>query len=426
VRARRADLAVANAQIAIAGGDREAAEAALAELDIVSPGDPRRHQIAQYLELLPVEPVRPQWPPDATLAPAAPAAAREGGNADIELVRPVYLREAVVEGATGSAGVGVTTRRARGSRVRTRVAAAGVLLGALLLGWALTRPSFAPMTPAPVARQEASVENPVDPTSASAPAAADALDDALSTAIPDPTLLAPSADAPASPAESDATPDRAAPAPASGVAPLAPERGTNVTPSASSASVALPAVASSDATRSEATGAPPPAPAAPALDMPVQSLSMPSVTAAPAPLDPGRAVTPVALPSPSPPAHTPPAPAAAPVRRADADATAVRGVLEGYASAYNTLDAEATQRVWPAVDLRGLSRAFEQLRAQTVRFERCDVKPAGDLAEAVCVGRTSWVTRVGDQSRRSEARTWQFALARDGNDWLIERVQVKR
>ena len=65
MRARRADRAVANAQTAIARGDREAAGAALAELDIVSPDDPRRHQIAEYVESLPFEPVRPQWPPEA-------------------------------------------------------------------------------------------------------------------------------------------------------------------------------------------------------------------------------------------------------------------------------------------------------------------------------------------------------------------------
>lgn len=105
---------------------------------------------------------------------------------------------------------------------------------------------------------------------------------------------------------------------------------------------------------------------------------------------------------------------------------AVRGVLEGYASAYSALDAEATQRLWPGVDLRSLRRAFEQLSAQTVQFDRCEVKPTGDSAQAECVGRTTWVPRVGDRSPRSEARTWQFALARDGNDWLIERVQVNR
>ena len=110
----------------------------------------------------------------------------------------------------------------------------------------------------------------------------------------------------------------------------------------------------------------------------------------------------------------------------EADASAVRGVLDGYASAYNALDAEATQRVWPGVDLRGLRRAFEQLSAQSVKFDRCDVNASADQAEAVCVGRTTWLPRVGDQTPRSEARTWQFALNRDGNDWLIERVQVKR
>jgi hypothetical protein len=424
---------VANAQAAIARGDREAAGAALAELDIVSPDDPRRHQIAEYVDLLPFEPLRPQWPPEAPLTPDLAASAQHRDIAEFEIAGPAHLRQIepahlreieIVKDSNGSEAVRPATPRTRGSRLGTATAAAGLLLGALLLGWSLTRPSFLHTTGAPAAHEEARTENPVDPTSASIPAAADALEDAFSKAIPDPTLLGPPTDAPpATPAEPGASPlDQSALAGLAGEgARPVEERGANVTPSESITS------ARSSASFSEPARPEENAPPAPALDAPVQQLSMPAVKTAPAALDPSSGpVAPVTLPSPAPAAHTAAPPPAAPVGRAETDATAVRGVLEGYARAYSALDAEATQRLWPGVDLRGLRRAFEQLSAQTVQFDRCDVKPAGDLAEAECVGRTTWVPRVGDRSPRAEARTWQFALARDGTDWLIERVQVKR
>jgi hypothetical protein len=108
------------------------------------------------------------------------------------------------------------------------------------------------------------------------------------------------------------------------------------------------------------------------------------------------------------------------------ETSAVRGVLDGYADAFSSLDASATQRVWPGVDVQGLRRAFDQLNAQTVTFNRCDVNASGETAEAVCVGRATWVPKVGDRSPKSEPRTWRFALGRDGGEWVIDRVQVQR
>jgi hypothetical protein len=419
VRARRADRAVANAQAAIAAGDREAAAAALAELDIVSPDDPRRLQIADYVELLPVEPLRPQWPPEVPLTSDRAVAAQSREIGDLEIVRPAHLREIeIVKDPIGRVTVRATTPPTRPSRVGRFTAAAGLLIGALMLGWALTRPSFVD-APARAEHDEPRAETPIDPTSASIPAAAEALEDAFSKAIPDPTLLVPSTDAPpAIPAEPGTSPmeQSAASGPASDAVTDASAT------SAESITSARPPAPSNEQARAQENAVPPPA-----LDQPVQALSIPAVKTAPAAVDPSSgSVAPVALPAPSPAAHTAALTPASPALRPEADATAVRGVLEGYASAYTALDAEAAQHLWPGVDLHGLRRAFEQLSAQTVQFDRCDVKPAGDEAQAECVGRTTWIPRVGDRSPRSEARTWQFALARDGNDWLIERVQVKR
>ena len=91
----------------------------------------------------------------------------------------------------------------------------------------------------------------------------------------------------------------------------------------------------------------------------------------------------------------------------------MRGVLDGYADAFSTLNADATQRVWPGVDVRGLRRAFDQLSTQNITFNRCEVNASGETAQAVCTGRATWVPKVGDRSPKSEPRTWRFALGRD-------------
>jgi hypothetical protein len=172
------------------------------------------------------------------------------------------------------------------------------------------------------------------------------------------------------------------------------------------------------------------APAEPApapLDAPVQSpIIAPDTRHTVDPRGDGLAVGAVTpMPGPAPAAvASPPAPVA--TRGPMVEANEVRSVLDGYADAFSTLDANATQRVWPGADVRGLARAFDQLTAQTITFNRCDVKASGESADAVCVGRATWVPKVGDRSPRSEQRTWRFALGRDGDEWVIDRVQVQR
>jgi hypothetical protein len=36
------------------------------------------------------------------------------------------------------------------------------------------------------------------------------------------------------------------------------------------------------------------------------------------------------------------------------------------------------------------------------------------------------VPKVGDRTPKSEARTWRFALGRNGGEWVIDGVQVQR
>jgi hypothetical protein len=102
----------------------------------------------------------------------------------------------------------------------------------------------------------------------------------------------------------------------------------------------------------------------------------------------------------------------------------VRGALNRYAAAYNTLDAAAAQRVWPGVNRAALTRAFEGLSAQSLSLGDCRVDVTGRTARATCAGTASWTPRVGAGSQ-TESRVWSFALERTGENWQIVSARVQ-
>jgi hypothetical protein len=102
----------------------------------------------------------------------------------------------------------------------------------------------------------------------------------------------------------------------------------------------------------------------------------------------------------------------------------VRGVLQQYAAAYNELDVDAAQRVWPAVNRAALARAFNGLASQRVSLDDCRVQVAGRTAQARCSGSTTWSPKVGAGSR-TESRNWTFELARAANGWQIVNAHVQ-
>ena len=128
------------------------------------------------------------------------------------------------------------------------------------------------------------------------------------------------------------------------------------------------------------------------------------------------ALPPAVVPASAPPAAIPTAP----------DQSGVEAVLRRYASAYRALDASAARRVWPSVDEKALARAFQNLSSQEVSFDDCAISIRGVVANASCRGQASFVGKVGSREPRTESRTWQFALRRDGGDWLIEGVNARR
>ena len=117
--------------------------------------------------------------------------------------------------------------------------------------------------------------------------------------------------------------------------------------------------------------------------------------------------------------------AATPISPRVVEENAVKAVLERYRTAYSTLEAGAATSVWPSVDARALSRAFDQMDSQVLQFERCDIAVSGDRANASCSGDASYVPKVGNRNTRTTERHWNFELRRAGDRWVIAEVQMR-
>jgi hypothetical protein len=120
-------------------------------------------------------------------------------------------------------------------------------------------------------------------------------------------------------------------------------------------------------------------------------------------------------------------PAAAPVsvaeprpgRVAPRDEDRIRATLTALREAYAQLDAVAAREVWPSVDVDALSRAFDDLQSQELRFDHCDVVVDGARARAECTGEAIYVPRIADSLSSSVARAWTFELTRQRQRWTI-------
>jgi hypothetical protein len=109
-----------------------------------------------------------------------------------------------------------------------------------------------------------------------------------------------------------------------------------------------------------------------------------------------------------------------------ADESRVAEVLRRYARAYGELNASAAREVWPTVNERALSRAFESLSSQSLSFDNCQINVRGAIADASCRGEASYVGKVGSGEARTEPRSWRFELRRDGENWKIQSAEARR
>jgi len=158
--------------------------------------------------------------------------------------------------------------------------------------------------------------------------------------------------------------------------------------------------------------------AAPTLTARAEPAAAPVPT--PATLPPPASVSASASPSePLAAAAAPVRPVAAVLTSASADEADIRSTLTRFRTAYSQLDASAARDVWPSVDRRALERAFQSLKSQELRFDRCSLTVTGARAQAACTGRAIYVPRIGDQSPRFSSREWTFELQKAAERWTI-------
>lgn len=242
------------------------------------------------------------------------------------------------------------------------------------------------------------------------PIAAATLSQSVRTAVPTPQPRRTDA-----PATSSVNPLRTSPAPTS-----LPANAVSARPPASAAANPM-----------SLTDAPTPSPT-PAFT-PTRT-SAPSVTPTPTP-------TPAATPKPTPtstpaapPRATPSArddaraaasPATPPVSPELAERSAVEGVLARYRQTFDSLSVDDVAAFWPSVNIRQLSRAFDQLASQNVTFSGCTIDVRGIQADATCRGNIRYVPKVGSHSPRVDSHQWTFLLQRGGSGWTIARVDVR-
>ena len=109
-----------------------------------------------------------------------------------------------------------------------------------------------------------------------------------------------------------------------------------------------------------------------------------------------------------------------------ADEREIRKTLQDYEGAYEHLNAKAARAVWPTVNERALTRAFESLESQRLVFDSCAVEIGGAVALARCRGSASYVRKVGSKDPQVEPRRWTFKLRNAGDGWKIESAEAAR
>lgn len=100
-------------------------------------------------------------------------------------------------------------------------------------------------------------------------------------------------------------------------------------------------------------------------------------------------------------------------------------MLDRYRLAFSNLSVDGLGTVWRTADTKALARAFDQLEKQSVEFDACQIEIYGELADASCSGRTSFVPKIGARTPRVESRRWSFRLVRTGAGWIIDRVESR-
>jgi hypothetical protein len=104
------------------------------------------------------------------------------------------------------------------------------------------------------------------------------------------------------------------------------------------------------------------------------------------------------------------------------DEEAVRRTIRSYELAYERVDAVAIAKLWPTVDRRALSQAFDAVTSQGIGLENCAIALNGEQATAQCRGRHKFVGKANNSVTIASEQQWLFRMRRAGGEWKIEDV----
>jgi len=118
-----------------------------------------------------------------------------------------------------------------------------------------------------------------------------------------------------------------------------------------------------------------------------------------------------------------PAPATEPAPALD---PAFERTLASVSQSYRALDAALLTAVWPGADTARLSRAFADLKYQTLSFDHCAVRPDADTsAVASCDVLIAAAPKAGDPALQRRHESWTLLLDRSGERWTITGASVR-
>jgi hypothetical protein len=98
---------------------------------------------------------------------------------------------------------------------------------------------------------------------------------------------------------------------------------------------------------------------------------------------------------------------------------AVRDVLQQYATALESLDADAVKKVQPSIDLEGLRRAFREMRSLEVDIDNIKLLSSDqNTARVSCRVAQTLTPRAG--SRQTTTVTRVLRLRKQDSGWVIQ------
>jgi hypothetical protein len=103
---------------------------------------------------------------------------------------------------------------------------------------------------------------------------------------------------------------------------------------------------------------------------------------------------------------------------------AIQRTLRQYQIAFSRLDVAAVRQVWPSVDGKALTKAFDQVEEENLAFDSCDITVSGRRAVASCGGSTYYVPKVGSKNARVQRQQWRISLRQTSDDWVVDSVDV--